>query len=47
MDAALVQNDLVNVLFTEAQIQARLGEMAGQIAADYEGQDLLMVGVLR
>jgi hypoxanthine phosphoribosyltransferase len=47
MDAAHVQHDLVETLFTEAQIQARLQEMADQIAADYEGVDLLMVGVLR
>ena len=42
-----MENDLVNVLFTEAQIQARLAEMGTEIAADYEGHDLLMVGVLR
>ena len=47
MESAHVENDLVNVLFTQAQIQERLGEMALQIAVDYEGQDLLMVGVLR
>ena len=47
MDAAHVESDLVHVLFTEAQIQARLGEMAEQIAEDYEGQDLLLVGILR
>src|SRR4029079_7261237 len=47
MDAAHVEDDLVHILFTEAQIQARLGEMAEQIAADYEGKDLLLVGILR
>jgi hypoxanthine phosphoribosyltransferase len=47
MDASHVENDLVNVLFTEAQIQAKLQEMADQIARDYDGRDLLMVGVLR
>ncbi len=47
MDAAHVEDDLINILFTEEQIQNRLGEMAQQIAADYEGRDLLMVGVLR
>jgi hypoxanthine phosphoribosyltransferase len=47
MDASHVQNDLVNVLFTEAQIQDRLQEMADEIQVDYEGKDLLMVGVLR
>ena len=47
MDAAHVESDLVEVLFTEAQIQERLGEMAQQIAIDYEGKDLLLVGILR
>lgn len=47
MDATHVPDDLVNILFTEEQIQTRLGEMAEQIAKDYEGRDLLVVGVLR
>ncbi|WP_101525539.1 MULTISPECIES: hypoxanthine phosphoribosyltransferase [Nocardioides] len=47
MESTHVENDLVNVLFTEADIQDRLREMAQQIAADYEGRDVLMVGVLR
>ncbi|MGD9958514.1 hypoxanthine phosphoribosyltransferase [Nocardioides sp.] len=47
MDAAHVESDLVNVLFTEAQIQGKVQELADQISADYAGKDLLMVGVLR
>lgn len=47
MESSHVHDDLVNVLFTEAQIQERLAEMALQIAEDYEGRDLLVVGVLR
>jgi len=47
MDASHVENDLVNVLFTEAQIRAKLQEMADEISRDYVGHDLLMVGVLR
>ena len=47
MDASHVEHELVNVLFTEAQIQDRLAEMAVQIADDYAGKDLLVVGVLR
>jgi hypoxanthine phosphoribosyltransferase len=47
MDPLHVDDDLVKVLFTEDQILAKLGEMAEQITADYEGKDLLMVGVLR
>ena len=47
MDLAHVENDIVNVLFTEEQIKAKLAEMAARIQADYEGKDILMVGVLR
>ena len=47
MDSAHVENDLVNVLFTEAQIQQRLREMAQEIERDYEGEELLIVGILR
>ena len=47
MDSSHVENDLVNILFTEEQIQQRLGEMALQITDDYAGRDLLVVGVLR
>ena len=47
MDASHVESDLVNVLFTEDQIQAKLVEMARKIEADYEGEDLLVVGVLK
>ena len=47
MDSSHVEHDLVNILFTEAQIQQRLAEMAAQITEDYRGRDLLVVGVLR
>ncbi len=47
MDSADVKGDLVKILFTEEQIQGRLAEMAEEIEADYEGKDLLIVGVLR
>lgn len=47
MDAAQLGNDLKNVLITDEQMQARLKELAEQIDADYEGQDFLVVGVLR
>lgn len=47
MDASAVHDDLVDVMFTEEQIQAKLADMARQIERDYEGEDLLLVGVLR
>ena len=47
MDATQVGDDLVEVLFTEKQIHDRLDELAQEITADYEGKDLLIVGILR
>lgn len=47
MDAETVKDDLVGILFTEEQIKDRLAEMAADIERDYEGKDLLIVGVLR
>lgn len=39
--------DLEQTLFTEEQILTRLREMAAVIEADYEGRDVLLVGVLK
>ncbi len=47
MDSAHVSGDLTKVLFTEAQIQQRIGELAAEIEKDYEGKDLLIVGILK
>jgi hypoxanthine phosphoribosyltransferase len=47
MESAQVEQDLVKILFTEQQILERLEEMAQEITADYEGRDLLLVGILR
>ncbi len=47
MDPQHVDGDLVNVLFSEEDIQRRLGELAEAVERDYEGRDLLLVGVLK
>jgi len=47
VDQSDIAGDIEKVLLSEAQIQARLKEMAAQIDADYAGKDLLLVGVLR
>ena len=47
MDPQHVEGDLVNVLFSEEDIQRRLGELAEAVERDYEGRDLLLVGVLK
>ena len=47
MDADDISGDLTATLYTEAQIQQRLAELCRQIEADYEGRDLLLIGVLK
>ena len=47
MDASHVEGDLVNVLYTEDQIHNRLAELAAAIEKDYEGKEILLVGVLK
>ncbi len=47
MDAANISSELTKVLFTEAQILQRVKELAVEVEKDYEGQDLLLVGVLK
>lgn len=47
MDAREIESDLNEVLVTEAEIQQKLAELARRIEADYEGKELLLVGVLK
>ena len=47
MDATDLGADLHEVLITSEQLQARIGELAAQIDADYAGRELLLVGVLK
>lgn len=47
MDAEHIDKDLDGVLVTEEQIQAKIAELAAAVEADYEDQDLLVVGVLK
>ena len=47
MDAADIEQDLTATLVTEKQIETRLAEMAAEIERDYEGKDLLVIGVLK
>ena len=39
--------DIDHVLLSEEQIQAKIGELAAQIAQDYAGKEVLLVGVLK
>ncbi len=47
MDLEAVKGDIERVVVTEAQLQSRLKELAAQVEKDYEGKDLLLVGVLK
>ena len=47
MDASHMGADLERVLISEEEIHAKLAEMAVGIAEHYEGQDLILVGVLK
>ncbi|MES1212358.1 MAG: phosphoribosyltransferase family protein, partial [Leifsonia sp.] len=47
MEPRDVEGDLTEVLYTEEQLKARIAELCRRIEVDYEGRDLLLVGVLR
>ena len=47
MEPADIQGDLTEVLLSEADIQTRIAELCRQIESDYEGRELLVVGVLK
>jgi hypoxanthine phosphoribosyltransferase len=47
MRAADIPGDLSRTLVTEEEIRAKLEDIAAQVAADYAGKDLLLVGVLK
>ena len=47
MDEHDMGKDLEKVLFSQDQLDARLAEMAAEIDADYAGEEILLVGVLK
>ena len=47
MEPADIQGDLTEVLLSEADIHTRIAELCRQIEIDYEGRELLVVGVLK
>ena len=47
MDLAKTGTDIERVIVTEEQIRLRLKELAVQVEKDYEGRDLLLIGVLK
>lgn len=47
MDSTDIGEDLEKVLITEDEISARLTELAAEIDRDYEGREILVIGVLK
>ncbi|HYI34057.1 MAG TPA: hypoxanthine phosphoribosyltransferase [Glaciibacter sp.] len=47
MEPRDIDGDLTQILITEKEIHAKLAELSRRIEADYEGKDVLLVGVLK
>ena len=47
MEIASTGTDIEKVIVTEDEIRARLKELAAQVEKDYQGRDLLLIGVLK
>jgi hypoxanthine phosphoribosyltransferase len=47
MDSDAIASDLTEILYTQEQIHARIAELCRQIEVDYEGKEVLLVGVLK
>ena len=44
---SIFDNDIQEVLFSEEQLKNRVQEIARQIAADYQGKEIMLISVLR
>ncbi len=47
MEISAVGSEIESVLVNEIDLQAKIKELAGRIDSDYQGRDLLLVGVLK
>ena len=47
MDLVGIENEIERVVVTEIDLQARIKELAVRIDKDYEGKDLILIGVLK
>ena len=47
MDLSVIESDIERVIVSEVDLKARIKELAAQVDADYEGRDVLLVGVLK
>lgn len=42
-----MHQDAKDILYTEEQLKARVAELGHQISADYKGESVVLVGVLK
>jgi len=47
MSAAELERAVTDVLIDEPSLHARIGELGAEISSDYQGRDLLLIGVLK
>jgi len=47
VDLSVIESDIERVIVSEVDLQAPIKELAAQVDADYEGRDVLLVGVLK
>lgn len=47
MELSIVNSDIEKVIITEDELSARVNELARTLEFDYDGRDLLLVGVLK
>jgi hypoxanthine phosphoribosyltransferase len=47
VDLSIIESDIERVIVSEADLQARIKELAAQVDADYLGRNILLVGVLK
>ena len=47
MDLSIIKDEVTEVVVTEEQLKVRINEIARKIEKDYEGKDLILIGVLK
>ncbi len=47
MELSDVENEITDTLISEEQIRDRLAQLSRQIESDYDGKDILLVGILK
>ena len=42
-----MHQDIGEIVFSEIELQARIGQLANQIASDYQGKDPILLGIMK